>query len=209
MGHVPFLVPLHSLTLLCTVMPMYVSRIVDTLETSLINSQIAHIHRRTVSPSGTSVLWMIILLGGLFLPLGPPFCGWSRNSCFRIDRPILLGPLFDVVSVRLLHGFVPLHRVWIGRWRHGDYVVWGCGSLYGSHIAVAEELAFDLCVVSERVRDGFELKSFDWCVMILVNLRVGFGDCSSSPLARFRGLLLLVCALHCELPVSALAALRA
>ena len=46
-------------------------------------------------------------------------------------------------------------------------------------------------------------------VLILVDLRAGFGDCSSLPLARFGGLSLLVCALHCELPVSALAALGA
>ena len=45
-------------------------------------------------------------------------------------------------------------------------------------------------------------------VLILVDLRVGFGDCSSSPLARFGGPS-FICALHCELPVSALAALGA
>ena len=57
-------------------------------------------------------------------------------------------------------------------------------------------------------------------VLILVDLRVRFGDCSSSPLARFCGpsfcaphcelhVFSLFRAPHCELPASAFATLRA
>ena len=42
---------------------------------------------------------------------------------FAVHSFIFVGRSFGVVPVRLSNGFVPSHRVWVGIYRSGDFVV--------------------------------------------------------------------------------------